>query len=225
MNELDNTVSSWYRNYYNQICVTAHDSIFSKYTHKSLERRHKSNQGLKILEVGGHTGEHVIYVEKSYDKYLITDIQRISAKLKSELKYDGIDFAVANVENLNLKSETFDRVISTCLFHHLVDPYKAAIEIKRVTKPGGIISILIPTDPGFCYRILQYLTSGIKAKRANLYSQMELVHAIEHRNHFLGIKNLLSRAFQECEIKFTYYPFRIPSYNLNAFTILTIKKL
>lgn len=223
MSVLNKVVSDWYRDYYNQICVTARDSIFSRYVHRTMERKNKSNKGLKILEVGGHSGEHLIYVENSYSSYLLTDLQKISAKLKKEMEIGGVKFAIADAQNLNLKSATFDRVISTCLFHHLSDPYKAAIELRRVTKVGGTITILIPTDPGFCYRGLQYLTSGIRAKRANIYSQMNLVHAIEHRNHFLGLKNLLEKAFQGCELKLSYYPFRIPSYNANAFTVLTVK--
>ena len=224
MNDLDKVISDWYKNHYNQICITARDSIFSRYIHKTLERHHRSNQGLRILEVGGHTGEHVIYVEQSFSHYLLTDIQKISTKLKKDLKVEGVNFKVADIHNLDLPSKTFDRVISTCLFHHLADPHQAALELKRVTKPGGIVSILIPTDPGFCYRALQYLTSGFRAKLAHLYPQLELVHAIEHRNHFLGIKYLLENAFQECEMKLSYYPFRIPSYNANAFAVLTIKK-
>ena len=101
----------------------------------------------------------------------------------------------------------------------------AATELLRVTKPGGVITILLPCDPGLLYRFLRRITSVRKATKINLNQKLKLVHAIENKNHFLSLVEILKYVFAEQHIDLSFYPNRFRSYDLNAFAIMEITKI
>jgi SAM-dependent methyltransferase len=70
----------------------------------------------------------------------------------AEAKAQGIanvEFRQANVYELPFPDNSFDAVFSHALLEHLKDPVKAAIELKRVLKPGGMIGVCTPDWGGF----------------------------------------------------------------------------
>lgn len=216
-------LSRWYENNYGIINASANPGSFAfRYMHKSLEKEFKSNRGLDILEIGANIGEHISFVAKDFASYTCTDIRMTKFTNYGDAK---VKFQIADVENLPFENNSFDRVISTCLFHHLNNPVKGLQEIKRVTRVGGYISILIPNDPGIMYRTLRALTTLRTAKRHGLLSEVQLVHALEHKNHYLAIKMLIGWVFRNENIKYDFKPFIFPSYNLNAMTVVKIECL
>ncbi len=220
--------NNWYRNSYNEVNISARSqSIFSKSLHRALEARHKSNLGLHILEVGSHKGEHTYFVKNDWrisGSYIASDLRSLTLQEIKTLSNLGVSFEIQNVEDLKYPDEHFDRVISTCLFHHLRDPIKGLEEIRRVTKLGGEIDILLPNDPGLMYRFLRRQTTLRKAKRMHVRAEAELVHALEHRNHFLSLFCLAGEVFRNDSFKAVGFPFYFNIYGLNAFTVLRIKK-
>ena len=74
------------------------------------------------------------------------------ALASSEAKAQGIanvEFRQANVYELPFADNSFDAVFSHALLEHLKDPVKAAVELKRVLKPGGMIGVCTPDWGGF----------------------------------------------------------------------------
>lgn len=225
-------LDEWYKDNYNRINATAiPNSLSNRILHKLIEKPFKSNANFQILEVGANAGEHLPYVTSDYAKYTMTDIRPLAEnstleELSKKSPTEGvIDFQVADVQKLPFEDGTFDRSISTCLFHHLNQPMEAFREIKRVTKTGGMISILIPNDPGVLYRSLRGMTTLRAAKKYGLHREVQLVHAIEHRNHFLQLKTLLENEFKKDKISISNFPFKFKSYNLNALTVFHIHKM
>jgi hypothetical protein len=97
-------------------------------------------------------------------------------------------------------------------------------EVRRVTQLGGTISILIPNDPGMLYRLLRQATTLRVAKRENLYDEAQLVHALEHRNHYLQLESLLNHTFQNDQVETNSFPLRLRNYNFNALTVFHVTK-
>ena len=212
-----------YENNYALINASANpNSLVFKYLHKSLEKDFKTNAGLEILEIGANVGEHVSFVAKNFSSYTLSDIRQIKFLNQGNPK---IKFLIADVSNLPFEDSTFDRIISTCVFHHLSDPARGLEEIRRVVRIGGYISILLPNDPGIMYRALRGLTTLRTAKRKGLLDDIQLVHALEHKNHYLSIRTLIKWVFENDEIKLRFKPFWIPSYNVNAITVIKIQRL
>lgn len=60
---------------------------------------------------------------------------------------DHVTLLQATAEATGLRSHTFDVAISRYLFQHLRDPGAAAVEVRRVLRPGGV-HIVIEVDDG-----------------------------------------------------------------------------
>ena len=217
---------SFYTDRYSSVCVTAQNGLAAKSLHQSLELGHSKKHYSKVLEVGGNKGEHIPHVKHSFDRYVLTDLRKIDeSELKALFFGSPVEFKIADCQDLPFESDSFDRVIATCLFHHLPDPEAAFSELRRVAKlsRGGVIDILIPTDPGMMYRIARQLTSLRKARSLGLYEEIQLTHAREHRNHCGALLKLLDHVFAEDSVSIRNYPFMIKSWNLNLFSAIRIQ--
>jgi ubiquinone/menaquinone biosynthesis C-methylase UbiE len=133
-------------------------------------------------------------------------------------------FVQADLSKLPFEGNEFDRVISTCVFHHVDSPTVGLKEIRRVTKPGGTITIFMPNDPGLMYRTLRSATTLRRARSLGLLKVVSLVHALEHKNHYLSLKTICEWVFQNDHVEMKYFPFKFRNYNLNAFTVIKITK-
>ena len=220
-----NFPSNWYVSNYKKVNASAIEgSITNKILHRFIEKPFKCNYGLKILEVGSNTGEHLNFVTPNFATYLMTDIRPIKLDTDPALKNKRVKFEIADVQKLHYRDESFDRVIATCLFHHVQEPLMAFHEIRRVTKIDGTLSILIPNDPGILYRALHRLTTLRNAKKLGIRPEAKLFHALEHRNHYLALRELLQHVYDLDEVKIRYFPFRIKGYDLNAITSFQITR-
>jgi phosphatidylethanolamine/phosphatidyl-N-methylethanolamine N-methyltransferase len=143
------------------------------------------------------------------------------------LDHNNSIFEVQDAQNLKYEDGSFDRVISTCLLHHLDFPEKALLEWRRVVKDQGKISVLVPSDPGFLYRAARKLGSELKVKRKGAedelsYSRYQYIHAIDHRNHFASLDRIIKFIFLNDSVKLKKYPFGVPFWNFNLFTVYEI---
>ncbi len=137
----------------------------------------------------------------------------------------GARFVTGNAHELPFPDGHFDRSVMTCVLHHLVDPERALIELRRVTRPGGRVSVLLPTDPSLAYRVVRGLTSGRRARRAGVGRQQRLSHAREHRNHFASLITMVRAVFETDDVTVRYFPFPIATWNLNLLTVVRIERL
>jgi phosphatidylethanolamine/phosphatidyl-N-methylethanolamine N-methyltransferase len=218
--------NDWYQSNYSEVNATAvKGSTANKILHRLIEKPFKSNANLNLLEVGSNTGEHLEFVVPDFASYLMTDIRALSREVFIDRENDRIKFEVADVQALQYPDETFDRVISTCLFHHLNDPLSGFSEIRRVTKIGGTVSILIPNDPGIFYRILRHATTNRNARKRGIKAKAKLNHALEHRNHYLQLTELMHEIFKFDRVIQDNFPFHFKGYDLNALTTFHIERI
>jgi ubiquinone/menaquinone biosynthesis C-methylase UbiE len=61
----------------------------------------------------------------------------------------NVNFQTADCYSLPFPDSSFDRVFSHALMEHLADPLRAAKELYRVLKPGGVIGVCSPDWGGF----------------------------------------------------------------------------
>lgn len=215
----DAIVREWYDNHYSAVAATGHESFFFRYMHRAMESDFGSERSYpRVLEVGGNRGEHVPFVRHQYDEYLLTDLHlpRVDAALAGDAR---LRVEACDVQNLPYRADTFDRVLSTCLLHHVDSPLRAAQEIRRVTKSGGVVTILVPTDPGIAYRAARAATSGRAARRRGVADRHRLMTALDHPNHFGSIQTQLLHVFRGDEVSVAWRPWRLASVDLNAFVV------
>jgi phosphatidylethanolamine/phosphatidyl-N-methylethanolamine N-methyltransferase len=219
----DAILDEWYQKFYSDVAASADGSFMARYMHRALESRRDQTENFpRVLEVGANRGEHVAFVRHRFDEYFLTDIRtpQVPAQLLEDTR---IKTAISDVTDLPYADFAFDRVISTCVLHHVDSPLQAALEMRRVTKSGGVVSLLIPTDPGLAYRLGKALTSGRAARRRGIGPLHDLVGALDHPNHFRSIRTQLMHAFRDDLPQIDWFPWRLPGVDTNAFVVFHVR--
>jgi SAM-dependent methyltransferase len=227
-------LTEYYRKQYHSCLYgTRCQSIGTKYFDHRLESSwvHPAEPPKKLLEVGFASGEHISRI-KVFPKleYVGLDINRpttqvyidaLVPEMRSKLKFVQSDAAEMPFEN-----NTFDRVVSTCLLHHVKEPLKVLQEIRRVTENKGQIAIGLPADPGLLNRMVKYLITYPAMRKLGV-EHPKFIYALEHPNQIGGLLEIVKYVFYKDQVKVTFFPFRIRSWNLNLLAVvhIQIKKL
>jgi ubiquinone/menaquinone biosynthesis C-methylase UbiE len=178
---------------------------------------------------GGGSGEHLPFVRCTpTDSYVSFDLRPIITKnhlrnLSEEFK-SKLSFVVGDAQDLPFKSETFDRVFTTCLLHHVDDVLAVLLEARRVTVIGGEIVFILPTDPGVLNQLVKNTFSFRKIRNLTKI-RPQLFYALEHKNHVKSIMEQIQFVYQLDDLKFNFRPFSfIHSWNCNLLVVAKITK-
>ena len=105
----------------------------------------KPNKGDKLLDLGCGTGTLATMIKGAYPGIEITGLDADEkalhiAKQKSNDQNLTINFERANATKLPFPSCSFDSVVSSLFFHHLLPEQKKKVllEVQRVLKPEGV---------------------------------------------------------------------------------------
>lgn len=191
--------------------------------HRLLEAGQARTARPRVLEVGANRGEHLGFVRHPWDEYVLLDLTAPDPSVTADWP-DGARFVTGDAHALPFPDGHFDRTIMTCVLHHLEDPERALVELRRVTRPGGRISILLPTDPGLAYRTVRALTSGVMARRAGRAVEERLSHAREHRNHYASLLIMLRHVMRSDTVRLRPFPTGLPVWNLNLVTVIQVTR-
>ena len=97
--------------------------------------------GLLAAQRIGESGKIVLF---DMSDGMLTIAKEKAAKDKMQ---DRVEFKAGNMLNLPFEDNSFDVVLSTYSMCPVYDPAKAAMELYRVTRPGGRIGVAHSTDP------------------------------------------------------------------------------
>jgi phosphatidylethanolamine/phosphatidyl-N-methylethanolamine N-methyltransferase len=184
--------------------------------HDALERLIATDERFPItVEVGVGTGEHLQYVRHAFDDYFMLDRSPTMLDVAKQ-RYgsnDRLHYCISTVERLPFDDASVDRLIATHVLEHIYRPHEALREWDRVIKPGGAISVLIPTDPGVAWRIGRAIGTRRVVRRMGL--PYDYFMALEHVNPVNNLVALLEFYFPGG--RKTWWPFRFASMDFNFF--------
>lgn len=195
-------------------------SAVMRASHRLVEKNFQGqNHFSKVLEIGAGTGEHLGFVRHAFDQYVLTDLDKKTLEVAQRKLNDGFGnkllYEMQSGEGLSYADNSFDRLVATHVLEHIYQPHLALKEWRRVVKDGGIISILIPTDPSVAWRLGRHL-----GPRKNAIAQgieYDYVMAREHVNSCNNLIALLRHYFPERTE--AWWPLPIPSIDLNLFFV------
>ncbi len=193
-------------------------SFVMRASHKLVEKEYgKQAHFDRVLEIGAGTGEHLPFVRHAFNEYILTDLDPKTlevAKHKLAGMHNGqVKFEAQAGTSLNYSDDTFDRLIATHVLEHINEPHLALKEWLRVLRHGGVLSILIPTDPGLAWRLGRRL-----GPRKNAIAQgiaYDYVMAREHVNSCNNLIAILRHYFPDA--KEAWWPLPVSSIDLNLF--------
>jgi ubiquinone/menaquinone biosynthesis C-methylase UbiE/putative flippase GtrA len=194
-----------------------------KLMHRDVERGLGKQVFDRVLELGAGQGEHFSFVEHSFAEYVLLDLRRVE-QLEAVREDPRTVQVVGDAQDIPFPDSDFDRVLHMCLLHHVDNPEKVLEEIRRVMKPGALATLFLPCDPGFGVRLMRALTTRRRAAQLG-FKGYNLLIAREHRNHVSALLSLAVHVFRDDRVEVDYFPFKIPSWNLNGSIIVCVSKL
>lgn len=112
---------------------------FSEWREKIIKRI----EGEKILEVGVGTGKNLQYYPKNVDLTGIDFSKKMLEKARNRAEnMENIKLIEMDAQKMAFDDNTFDTVITSCVFCSVPDPIKGLKEIRRVCKNNGKIVML-----------------------------------------------------------------------------------
>lgn len=100
-------------------------------------------EGKKILEVGVGTGKNLDFYSTDKEVTGIDFSEKMLEKAKNKSKdKDHVTLMEMDAENMTFEDNTFDTVVTSCVFCSVPDPVKGLKEIRRVCKNGGKVIML-----------------------------------------------------------------------------------
>lgn len=146
---------------------------------------HEDDYFSNVLEIGAGTGEHFHTIKHQYDSYTLSDsdakvLEIAKESIDKQHKDNKAKYLILNASSLDVADESYDRVIASHILEHIYQPHLAIKEWMRVLKPGGVLSIIIPTDPGIAWKVGRHFTTRRHAK--NRGWNYDYIMAREHVN-------------------------------------------
>jgi len=225
MTDRDSLRKSLYKNYDHE-SNSGLFGIFLSRGHKALERTLPSipsPKDLKILEIGGARNPHYKWIKnlKSVSEYHIEDLDALNSNENFEIFSHEPSQLIFNPSYFNY----FDRIIACHLLEHVQDPFTVLEQWLKMLKDGGIISLLLPNDPGLLWGMGRYIYK--RKLRRNGWSDIrdyDLAVSLEHVNSIQNLLRISKYLGKRHRVKIFWWPFRIGITELNLQTLIHIIK-
>ncbi len=147
-----------------------------------------------ILDVGIGTGKNIEFYDKEAKVIGIDFSEKMLEKAKEKLiKTDtkNITLKHMDAENLHFKDNSFDYVVTSCVFCSVPNPIKGLKEIRRVLKPTGrliMIEHVLSKNPviALIEHVINPLTRLIMGANINRNTKQNIIKSgmkiVEDRN-------------------------------------------
>jgi phosphatidylethanolamine/phosphatidyl-N-methylethanolamine N-methyltransferase len=184
-----------------------------KHTHSLIEKPFgPDTQFGTVLEIGAGTLAHLPFVQHRFDRYIASDHDPkvLEAAARRELPI-GVELQHLVAGKLPFADNSIDRIIATHVLEHVPAPHEALAEWVRVLRPGGVLSVILPCDPGLLWRFGRMFGPRRRAVAAGL--PYDYYMAREHINSIHNLATILDYHFPAS--KLSWWPSRLPVADLN----------
>lgn len=183
-------------------------------THSIIEKPLENRRDLRrVLEIGTGSGVHFSFVKHEFDSYEMSDnspffLSMLQSKFgtKSEVRIIDVD-----ARHPDLPDNSYDRIIACHVLEHLPEPQDALRKWWSLVRDGGVISLILPCDPGLAWRLGRNF--GPRAAVTKRGLPYDYIMAREHINSITNLRALIKFYFSD--ISEYWRPFYFPSVDAN----------
>jgi phosphatidylethanolamine/phosphatidyl-N-methylethanolamine N-methyltransferase len=198
---------------------------FLQKSHKLLEDLLPSDfRADEVLEVGAGSGHHYSFLKHRPHRYFLTDGSQAMLKVAADRYRDEVANGSVVIEQqdatrLTYADGRFDRLIATHVLEHIPNPVEVLREWNRVVRPGGLMSIVLPCDPGFLWRLGRHFGPRRNAKKVGL--PYDYVQAADHVNSIFNLVVFIRHHFDDVQEQ--WYPSKVGLPDLNLFYVCHVR--
>lgn len=223
-------LNEYYESHYSAVVHQGLGGLVQSTFHRAVETPFRSSDNFAtVLEVGATNGEHLPFIRHDFSKYIMVDIRdretAREAARKASSTARSVEFTVGDAQVLaDVVDRSVDRLVSMCLLHHINEPDQALRRWRAVVRPGGVISIFLPCDPGLLWRMGRRFTTFRQAGNRGIdAARMRYISALDHRNHVASLLWMAQGVFSRDHVRVHWFPLlKVPSWNANLFLTLQI---
>jgi SAM-dependent methyltransferase len=176
----------------------------------------------RTLEIGAGIGAHIVFEDLNHQDYNCIELRENMAEA-IEKRFPSVTAIVGDCQkDMPYESASFDRVVAVHVLEHLPNLPGCVAEVRRILKPGGIFSVVLPCDPGLAYGLARKISAERIFRKRYKQSYRWFIER-EHINSPGEILSLLSDGFSEVDR--TYFPMRVPVTHLNLCVGTTRRKI
>ena len=208
---------------YREYLYTGLIGFIFRYQHHKLSPNFMLNEK-KVLEIGPGFEPHIKFKKLNFEEYHCVELSK-SSELKEyfDKEFPYIYFKNYDGKKIDYPDNTFDRIIISHTLEHVQNPENFINEMLRVLKTNGHISIALPCDNGFLWRMGRFLLKKTYHKIRG-FSEVDFNYFIanEHINTIFQLLSIFKKKFNlTSEI---YLPFRLKVPDFNLIYICHIQK-
>ena len=222
--EFNENISKFYsKKNFQKLYYTGISKFLNDRGHKLLEKDLNESLNYDVtLELGATHGEHFKYVKHQYMIYEMIDIQTSEDLVKLSTNNEKVVFTLQDIESEDFASgKSYDRILMTCLLHHLNDVDSVLKKIFEVLNEGGRIDILVPCDQNIFWKIGRLLFVYTKLAKVGLsISNYKTIIKSEHVNTYREVIDKLGK-YDNNLIEKVNWPFKKFTWRFNVYTKLS----
>ncbi|RAK07486.1 demethylmenaquinone methyltransferase/2-methoxy-6-polyprenyl-1,4-benzoquinol methylase [Halanaerobium saccharolyticum] len=140
---------------------------------KTEQKSEKKKSSIKLLDLGGGTGELANHLPKNLKVTVADPSQAMLAKGRKKEFSQEVKFELADGADLPFAAETFDYLTISDALHHFRQVETALNEAARVLKPGGKLYIL-EFDPTTLFTKTIIFFEKIAGEPVNFYQPQKM---------------------------------------------------
>lgn len=202
--------------------------LVMKASHRLMERGIAPVQNARVLEIGGGAMPHLGWMNASEMKsYTVSDeielhrerLDALKEKMPPQIQLDLHDFEAD--PSFGSLPGNYTRIIASHVLEHIPDPERAIRKWSSLLSDDGILSIAIPCDPGWLWRLGQY--AAYRGYKIGLsFEEYDLLMAREHINSVQRLLKLLRYYYAQQSIR--WFPSALPVADLNLVCLINVRK-
>lgn len=215
--EQSRMMEDWYEHYLNNVLGQKFGRI-ERFNHEYPLK--SMVPGARTLEIGPGTGSHLAYEDlANHEEYIGLEL-RANLSNEIEKKYPKVKIVVGDCQvGLDFPDGHFHRVVAIHVLEHLTDLPKALAEFRRVLRPDGKLSVVIPCEGGLGYWLGRKVTTErMFEKRYNVPYKWMITW-----DHVSKAREILAECRKQYDVTdSTFYPLHVKLVDTNLVIGLTL---
>jgi len=221
LSDRENAIVDDWMQYWHGVLPNRYGAIES-FNHQYPLRYLPDQPHFRTIEIGAGVGGHIEFEDLSRQEYHCIELrENMSAEIRK--RFPAVTVTTASCqERTQFEDGYFDRAIAVHVLEHLPDLPRAISELNRLLRAGGILSVVIPCDPGIAYEFARQISSARIFRQRYKMPYMWVMRR-EHINSPPEILSLLKERFDE--IDRTFFPLGlIPMVSANLCLGITYRR-
>jgi SAM-dependent methyltransferase len=212
--------ADWYQHWLSKEGMQGRYQAVDEFGHKYAAKTFTSN--CKTLDIGAGNGAHLKYEDLGAQEYVALEY---SEKLIENIRksYPNAKAVIGDCQKkTDFKDNYFDRVLAIHVLEHLDNLPTTLQEVRRILKPEGKFTVVIPCEGGLMYNIGRKFSSERMFVKRYKQSYDWLIK-YDHINTAREVLEELKKYFKVDNNQ--YFPLRLPVLDLELVIGLTCHPL